>query len=219
MQCTADFHDQITDAGLPETAGVVDDAAALDAAVDVLDARPPAGDPPIRGFLPARESPAPRLLRRHDQLDLVEREGQEAEILEQTAPRRQGVGGRFGNPLIMGAPGIGGTQKENRECRVDQQHVFHRVTFFLAAITARLLSRILGALDAPFGAIVAKRGEVGVGAGAAADRSDGGGPSVGPTMAAAWASATPRRCANSCTDRLGASPRAHSVARRTTRRT
>ena len=35
------------------------------------------------------------------------------------------------------------------------------MVLFLAAITARLLSRILGALDAPFGPIVAKRGEAG----------------------------------------------------------
>jgi hypothetical protein len=37
MQRTADLHYQITDACLPETAGVVDDATALDATVDVLD--------------------------------------------------------------------------------------------------------------------------------------------------------------------------------------
>jgi hypothetical protein len=43
MQCTADFHEQIADARLPQPAGVVDDAAALDAAVDVLDAHATAG--------------------------------------------------------------------------------------------------------------------------------------------------------------------------------
>src|SRR6266508_5253875 len=39
MQRTADFHHKIADARLPEAAGVVDDATAFDAAVDVLDAR------------------------------------------------------------------------------------------------------------------------------------------------------------------------------------
>jgi hypothetical protein len=53
MQPTADFHEQIADACLPQTTGVVDDAAALDAAVDMLDAHTPTGDPPIRGFLRA----------------------------------------------------------------------------------------------------------------------------------------------------------------------
>jgi hypothetical protein len=107
MQRTANFHDQIADAGPPQAAGVVDDATALDAAVDVLDAHAPAGDPPIRSFLLAREGPAPRLLRRHDQLHLVEREGQEAKILEQPTARRQGIRGRLGNPLIMGTPRTG----------------------------------------------------------------------------------------------------------------
>jgi hypothetical protein len=118
----------------------------------------------------------------------------------------------------MGTATMGVTQKENRERGVDQQDVFDRVALFLAAITARLLSRILGALDAPFRPIVSKRGEAG--GGAAAGRADvGGDPSVGTTMAAASASATPRRCANSVTDRVGASPSARSVALSTTKRT
>ena len=220
MQRTADFHDQIADARLPQTAGVVDDAAALDTAVDVLDVHAATRDAPIRGFLRAREGAASRLPGRHDDLDLVECERQEAEILEQPTARGQGVGGRIGNPLIMGTARVGLAQKADCERGVDQQHVFYRVVLFLAAITARLLSRILGALDAPFGAIVAKRGEPGAGVGAAAGRSDGGGdPSVGTTMAAASASATPRRFANPVKDRVGASPSARSVARSTTKRT
>jgi hypothetical protein len=99
----------------------------------------------------------------------------------------------IGNPLIVGAASIGLAQHEDRERGVDQPHVFDRVARFLAAITARLRSRILGALDAPFGPIVVKRGEAGA-------------------RAAASASATPRRLANSVKDRVGASPRARSVA-------
>jgi hypothetical protein len=220
MQPTADFHDQIADTGLPEAAGVVDDATALDAAVDMFDAHAAAGNAPIRGFLCPRQGPSPRLLRRHDRLDLVEHERQEAEVLEQPAARGQRVRSRIGNPLIVGASRIGVTQKENRQRRVDQQHVFHRVAFFLAAITARLLSRILGAPDAPFRPVVPKRGAVGASAGAAAGGAAGvGDPSVGTTRVFASASATPRRWANSVKDRVGASPRARSVARRTTKRT
>jgi hypothetical protein len=207
MQRTADFHDRISDPRLPEAADVVDNAAALDAAVDMLHACAPTGNAPIRSLLLTRERSAPRLLRRHDDLDLVEGERQEAEILEQPAPRGQGIRGLIGNPLIVGAAGIGRTEKENREGRVDQQHVFDRVALFLAAITARLLSRILGALDAPFGPIVSKRGEAGAGS------------PVGSTMAAAAASAIPRRLASSAKERVGASPSVRSVARRTTKRT
>ena len=57
MQRAANFHDPIADTRLPEAARIVDDAAARDAAVDVLDAHTTAGDPPIRGFLRARELP------------------------------------------------------------------------------------------------------------------------------------------------------------------
>jgi hypothetical protein len=71
----------------------------------------------------------------------------------------------------MGATSVGVTEKEDRERRVDQQHVFHRVTLLLAAITVRLLSRILGAPDTSFSSIVANRGEAG--AGVAAGRSAG----------------------------------------------
>jgi hypothetical protein len=220
MQRAADFHHQVTDARLPQAARVVDDAAALDAAVDVLNADAAACNPSIGGFLRPREGSSPWLLGRYDHLDVVERERQEAEILEQPAPCWQGVGRRIGNALIVGAAGIGLTQEEDRERRVDEPHVFHRVVSFLAAITARLLKRILGALEAPFSAIVAKRGEVAAGAGAATGGADVvGGSAAGTTVAAASASATPRRCANACTDRVGASPSVRSVARRTTKRT
>ena len=214
MQRTADFHDQIADARLPKAAGVMDDATALDTAVDVFDAHAATRDAPICSFLGAREGPASRLPGRHDDLDLIEGERQEAQILEQPTARGQGVRGRIGNPLIVGTAHVSLTQKEDRERGVDQQHVFDRVARFLAAITARLLSCILGALDAPFGAIVATRGEAGTGAGAAA-----GSVAVGSTMAAASASAIPRRFANSVKDRVGASPSARSVARSTTKRT
>ena len=139
----------------------MDDAAALDAAVDMLDTHAAACDPSIRRFLRARQGPVPRLPRRHDHLDLVKCERQKAQILEQPTAGRQGVRGGLGNSFIVGTTRIGLTQKENREDGIDQQDVFDRVALFLAAITARLLSWILGTLDAPFGAIVANRGEAG----------------------------------------------------------
>ena len=112
------------------------------------------------------------------------------------------------------------TQKEDGECRVDQQHVFDCVAFFLAAITARLLSRILGALDVPFGAILAKRGETGTDVGATGGEAAGvSSSSVGTTMAAASASATPMRWASAVKDRVGASPSVRSVVCKTTKRT
>ena len=40
VQSTAEFHDQIADAFLPQAEPVFDDAAALDTAVDMLDPQP-----------------------------------------------------------------------------------------------------------------------------------------------------------------------------------
>jgi hypothetical protein len=198
----------------------VDDATALDAAIDGLDVHAPTGDASSRGFLHPRESPAPRLLRRHHEFDLGERERQAAEIPEPPAACRPGVRGGLRHPLVMGTAREGLAQQEDRARGVAQEHVLDGVVLFLATITARLLRGILGARDAPFGAIVPTRGEAGAGAGAAVGGSAGSeGLSVGTTSAAALASATPRRCANACTDRLGASPRARSVARSPTKRT
>jgi hypothetical protein len=53
---------------------------------------------------------------------------------------------------------LGVTQKQNGERRIDQQDIFHRVVFFLAVRTMGLLSRVLGAHDAPLGAVMGKRG-------------------------------------------------------------
>ena len=118
----------------------------------------------------------------------------------------------------MGTPLISLTQEEDGEHGVDQQHVFDGVALFLAAIIARLLSRILGTPDAPFGAIVPKRGEAG--AGAAAGKSETlGGSCTETTSASAATSVTPRRFANSITDRVGAALSARSVACRMTNRT
>jgi hypothetical protein len=158
MQRAADFHYPIADTRFAEAACVVHNATAFDAAVDMFDAHATARDALIRGFLRPREGAAPGLPGWHDDRDLVERERQEAQILEQPAARGQRVGRRIGNSLIVGTAGVRLTQKENRERHVDEQHVFHRVVLFLAAITARLLSRILRALDASFGPIVPKRG-------------------------------------------------------------
>jgi hypothetical protein len=66
------------------------------------------------------------------------------------------------------------------------------MALFLAAITALLLSWVLGAPKAPLGTIVAKRGEAGTGAGAAVGGWDVvGGTAVGTITAAASALTRP----------------------------
>jgi hypothetical protein len=220
MQRTADFHDQIADARLPKTVGVVDDATALHATVDVLDAHATARHTPVHSFLRGCEFPAPRFLGRHDHLDVRQRQRQEPKLLEQAAARRQGVRRGLRHALSVEAAGRGLTEQEHGQHGVNAQDVFYRVALFLAAITARLLSRILGTPDTPFGAIMPKRGEAGGGAGAAVGGVEAlGGPCTGTTMALASASATPRRFSSSVKDRVGACPSVRSVACRTTNRT
>ena len=57
----------------------------------------------------------------------------------------------------MDTAAIGVAQKEDDEQGIDQQDIFDRVVLFLAAITLRLFSRVLGADDAPFGPVMGKR--------------------------------------------------------------
>jgi hypothetical protein len=91
------------------------------------------------------------------------------------------------------------------------------MVFFLAALTLFLFSRVLGADDAPFGAVMGKRGASGVVTGAAA--TEVGSSSNALTTAAASVSETPRRCARAVRERAGASPRARSAASSAGRRT
>ena len=87
-----------------------------------------------------------------------QRERQEPQILQEPAPRRQGIRRRVSNAFIMDAATVGVAQKQDREEGVDQQDIFDRMVSFLTAITRFLFSRVLGADDAPFGAIMGKRG-------------------------------------------------------------
>ena len=81
----------------------------------------------------------------------------------------------------------------------------------------RLVRRVLGADDAPFGPVMGKRGEAGAAAGMGATGVDSS--SGGTTTVAASASETPRRWARAERERAGASPRARSAASNTGNRT
>src|SRR5262245_22722496 len=112
----------------------------------------------------------------------------------------------------MDAAAVRRAEKEDREWGIDQQHIFYRVVLFLAAITPRLFSRVLGADDPPFGAVMGKRGDTGV---ATDTATPGVGSSSDVTTVAASVSETPSRCARAARERVGASPRARSAASNT----
>ena len=113
MQGTAEFHHQIADALLPQADPVFDDAAALDTAVDVLDAQPTLVERLVRPLLLPRELLAAGFLGRHEHRHLRERERQEAQILQEPAARRQGIRRRIRNGLIMGAAAIRVAQEKD----------------------------------------------------------------------------------------------------------
>jgi hypothetical protein len=150
------------------------------------------------------------LLRRHEDLDLGQRERQEAQILQQPTPSREWVGDGLSDAQIMDTAAVGVAQKEDDEERIDQQDIFDRVVLFLAALTRGLFNRVLGADDAPLGAVMGTRGAAGVAVGTATTGADSS--SSGVTTVAAAASETPRRWTKAERERAGASPRARSAA-------
>ncbi len=117
----------------------------------------------------------------------------------------------------MDATAIGVAEEEDREEGIDEQDIFDCMVLFLAAITLRLFSRVLGADDPPFGPIMGKRGDIGVVAGTVA--TGAGSSARGATRGATSASETPSCCVRAVRERAGASPRARSAASSTGRRT
>jgi hypothetical protein len=64
------------------------------------------------------------VLRRHEDLHLGQREGQEAQILPQPAPGREGIGSDLGQPLVMEAASSRLTEQEDEEPSIDQEDIF-----------------------------------------------------------------------------------------------
>src|SRR5438105_13452496 len=217
MQGTADFHHDIADTFLPQVEPIFHDTAALDTAVDMLDPQPTLVQSLVRQLLLPRELLTAGFLGRHEDLHLGQRERQETQVLQQPAPRRQGIRRRVRNGLIMDTAAIGITEKEDDEQGIDEQDIFDGVVFFLAAITLLLFSRVLGADDASFRPVMGKRGESGVATGAAT--TEVGSSSNELTTEAAAASETPSRWARAVRERVGASPRVRRAASHAGRRT
>src|SRR2546428_11378653 len=105
----------------------------------------------------------------------------------------------------MDAATVCRTEKEDREQSIHEQDIFDRVVLFLAAITLGLFSRVLGADDPPFRAVMGKRGDAGAAAGTAPP--DAGASASGGTTVATSASATPKRCARAASEQARAAPR------------
>src|SRR5712692_5685753 len=210
VQGTTEFHHQIADALLPQADPVFHDAAALDTAVDVLNPGPPLVERLVGPFLLQGQLPTAGLLRRHQDRHLREREGQEAQILQQPTPGRERVGGGLRDTQIMDTAAVRVAQKEDDEQGIDEQDICDGVISFLPALTLLLCNPVLGADDPPFGPVMGKRGEAASAAGSAPPCA--GSSSSGVTTVAVSASETPSRWARADRERAGASPRVRSAA-------
>src|SRR5689334_16888530 len=110
----------------------------------------------------------------------------------------------------MDAATAGFAEEDDEEHGIEQKDVLYGMVFFLAAVTLRLFSRVLGADNPTFRPVMSKRGEACPATGAAAGQAPDEGSCSGATPSAP--SETPSRCARAARERAGASPRARSAA-------
>src|SRR5215218_6194665 len=106
----------------------------------------------------------------------------------------------------MDAAANGVAEEEDDQRGIDQQDVLYRMVLFLATVTFRLFSRVLGADNAPFCSVMSKRGESCPAMGAEA------GESAVSSSGASASSETASRCARAVRERAGASPRPRNAA-------
>src|SRR5262249_61993625 len=125
VQGATDLHHHITNPFFPQTNAVFDDTTALDTAVDMLDPQPPLVEHLIGQVLLQGELCTAGLLRRHKDLYLREREGQEAQILQQPTPGRERVGGGLRDAQIMDPTAVRVAQEEDDEERIDEEDIFY----------------------------------------------------------------------------------------------
>src|SRR3954463_14281436 len=108
----------------------------------------------------------------------------------------------------MDAAANGVAEEQDDQRGIDQQDVLYRMVLFLATVTVRLFSRVLGADNAPFRPIMGKRGEPCPALGAEA--GEGEGSSSGATTSGP--SETSRGCSGAVREGAGSSPGPRSAA-------
>jgi hypothetical protein len=121
---TAACHHHIADARLPQADPVCDDATTLHTAVDMLHAPSAIVQGLMGQWQFQRQRLASWLLGRQQDPHMGQRQCQEAQILQQLAPRGQARGRCVSNGLLMDATAIGVAAKEDREQGMDQDNIF-----------------------------------------------------------------------------------------------
>jgi hypothetical protein len=158
MESTAHFHHKIAYSILNEANSFFDHAAPFDTAVDMLDPHPTLGNQAISSLLLSCELTSTRFLGGGDGFYSLKSEGLEAQVLQKMASLWQRVRSGIGNSFIMPLSFNRITEEDDGEALIDQEHVFHRVPLFLAAVIELLIIRVLGARDHSLCSIMTKRG-------------------------------------------------------------
>ena len=210
MQGTTECHSPSADAVLPPPDAVLHDAAALDAAVHMLDPQPTVVQGLVGPWLFQGAIRPTGVLGRPQDRPLRPRQRQQTQLLQPPTPGGQGLRRRGSHGLLLDATALGVTEQEEEEQGLHAPNLFDRVVLLLAALTRRLFRRGVGADEAPFRPVVGQRGDAGAPAGAAA--TGAGASARGVTTLAASASVTPSRCARAVRARAGAAPRGRRAA-------
>ena len=228
---TTDFQHQIADTCLEQTAGVFDHPTPFDPAVDRLAAHAAAGAGRMRPVLLHAPLLTTGVLRGPQDGDLRERARQKTAILHKLTPCGSGRRWRLGEACVLDAPCRGRAQHEEGAGGLEPQESCERVARLLAARTARLCTRVLGADQTPCRPILGTRGDASTTADSTGATSDA--TATGPgsattgsraaaraaTRVAAAAAETPHRGASAVRERAGAAPRVRSAASNAGQRT
>ncbi len=158
MQPAGDFHDQVTDRGLPVADFVLDDAAPLHTAHRVLNPHFLARDALVVRFLVIGQVTSTRFLGWLLNRDVRDGKPLKPHVLIQDASRRQGVALIIDQGLVVPLARIRATQKANPTRLINQQDILDRMAFLLPAVVLRLLVGVYGSLDGTFGPIMIKKG-------------------------------------------------------------
>lgn len=147
MQSTPNFHDHVPDVVPMQATGFLQHATAFDTAIDVLNPYPTACHGLVVGFLFCGEILATWLPCWHMYLDIGQRQGQKAQVLQERTCGWERIGCGISQALVVTFAWCRWTQEQNHQHGIDQEQVFHGMPLFLAALAVFLCIRIRGAWD------------------------------------------------------------------------
>lgn len=157
VQATAGFHHLIADMFPPESEFVFDDPTTFHAAHHMLNPYADAGQPPVLRFLIGRQGATAWLFRRLRDRNPGDGKALKAQVLIQDRVRGEAIVFLVGHRFIVPRSFIGRAEKVNAAVVGNQQQIFERMLFFLAAVVDPLLVGVGWPIDWTFRAIMQKK--------------------------------------------------------------